>query len=87
MFDFFVMLSAIIIAQGLIIAGLTYLLIKVGVLPGKEILPSIRLMPARFRKDDPVYNCALYKDKGCSHVDGFLCNMPTCTMLKEYEDN
>lgn len=33
---------------------------------------------------DPVYNCKLYTDEGCSHVDGFLCDFPKCSMLKEY---
>jgi hypothetical protein len=27
---------------------------------------------------DPVRHCELYKDHGCSHVDGFLCNVDTC---------
>jgi hypothetical protein len=38
-------------------------------------------------KEDPVRHCAVYKDidnGSCSHVDGFLCNMKTCNILKEY---
>ena len=38
-------------------------------------------------KNDPVKNCAAYKDidnGSCAHVDGFLCDMKTCTILKDY---
>lgn len=34
--------------------------------------------------NDPVYNCNLYEDKGCSHVDGMLCDFPQCSMNKNY---
>jgi hypothetical protein len=36
------------------------------------------------RENDPVYSCILYKDKGCSHVDGYLCDFPQCDMNAEY---
>jgi hypothetical protein len=26
----------------------------------------------------------VYKTEGCTHVDGFLCNMPTCTILENH---
>ena len=35
-------------------------------------------------KNDPVLHCELYKDKGCAHVDGMLCDYPDCSMNKEY---
>lgn len=35
-------------------------------------------------KNDPVKNCALFKDKGCAHVDGMLCDFPNCQMNEEY---
>ena len=28
--------------------------------------------------NDPVYNCEVYKNEGCSHVDGFLCDFEKC---------
>ena len=34
---------------------------------------------------DPVYECDLYKAKGCSHVDGFLCDFPECSMNNDYK--
>lgn len=46
---------------------------------------TLTLMLAhRNKKDDPVHHCSLYKDEGCAHVDGPLCDYPHCTMLKEY---
>lgn len=37
--------------------------------------------------NDPVKHCKLYKEFGCSHVDGMLCDFPKCSMLKEYEES
>lgn len=48
----------------------------------KEIL--IRFFRYFSRKNDPVHSCDLYKAKGCSHVDGMLCDFPECSMNKEY---
>ena len=38
------------------------------------------------RKDypDPVKECELYQDEGCSHVDGFLCDVENCSELQDY---
>lgn len=33
-------------------------------------------------KNDPVKKCTLYKEEGCSHVDGLLCDYPNCLMNK-----
>jgi hypothetical protein len=33
---------------------------------------------------DPVKHCDLYKDEGCAHVDGFLCDYETCEMRLDY---
>lgn len=41
----------------------------------------------KIHKNDPVRHCAAYKDidnGSCAHVDGFLCDMKTCTILKDY---
>jgi hypothetical protein len=35
---------------------------------------------------DSVTCCKVYKEIGCSHVDGFLCNMNTCSILGEYKN-
>jgi hypothetical protein len=34
---------------------------------------------------DPVKECLSYKERGCSHVDGMLCEMEDCGILKEYD--
>lgn len=34
--------------------------------------------------DDPVYHCPVFKKHGCSHVDGMLCDMKTCPILRAY---
>lgn len=34
---------------------------------------------------DPVKCCKLYKESGCSHVDGPLCNFDTCKERLEHE--
>lgn len=31
-------------------------------------------------KLDPVRHCQVYKHHGCSHVDGFLCDVKTCNI-------
>jgi len=39
---------------------------------------------------DPIKHCDLYKDEGCAHVDGLLCNVETCKErmehMKEYSE-
>jgi len=37
--------------------------------------------------NDPVGSCAVYKTQGCSHIDGMLCDMETCTILKSFIDD
>lgn len=29
---------------------------------------------------NPVLNCKVYRNCGCSHVDGPLCNLKTCAV-------
>ncbi|OQB40304.1 MAG: hypothetical protein BWY04_01393 [candidate division CPR1 bacterium ADurb.Bin160] len=35
-------------------------------------------------RNDPVFNCKMYKEQGCCHVDGILCDFPKCSMNEEY---
>jgi len=37
--------------------------------------------------NDPVKGCDVYKNIGCAHVDGFLCDYPNCSILKDYRMN
>jgi len=34
--------------------------------------------------NDPIKMCELYKHKGCSHVDGLLCDIDQCKELIDY---
>lgn len=36
------------------------------------------------RRRDPRYACDLYREQGCRHVDGELCDYPECPMLADY---
>lgn len=46
-----------------------------------------RVAIEKMRVSDPVYNCDLYKDQGCAHVDGPLCDFPKCSMLNDYRES
>lgn len=35
-------------------------------------------------RNDPVKDCAVYREIGCSHVDGILCDYPNCSIMKQY---
>lgn len=34
--------------------------------------------------NDPIKHCPVYKDHGCAHVDGYLCDYPNCSMMSDY---
>lgn len=38
----------------------------------------------RWRNSDPIKNCPVYKNEGCSHVDGLLCDFPNCDIYHDY---
>ncbi len=47
----------------------------------------VRLVTSMFESSsDPVKNCNLYKQIGCAHVDGYLCDMKTCSARKEFDE-
>ena len=33
---------------------------------------------------DPVKHCDVYKEDGCAHVDGYLCDFETCDIRLEW---
>lgn len=35
---------------------------------------------------DPLKRCEVYKQHGCAHVDGPLCDVETCSMVVENEN-
>jgi len=36
---------------------------------------------------DPLVHCMVYRTVGCAHVDGFLCDVRTCTITVDVEIN
>ena len=53
----------------------------------KIIIKRIKRFFFRLKNSDPLYHCLVWKNEGCSHVDGLLCDYPKCEMLKEYRKN
>lgn len=41
----------------------------------------------RFKNSDPIYNCPVYKNEGCAHVNGPLCVPSECNIVHKYLDN
>lgn len=49
-----------------------------------NIFKKIKRLYYRLRNSDPVKNCPVYREQGCSHVDGLLCFFPDCDIVHEY---
>lgn len=49
-----------------------------------DVLRIISELTIRLSKDDPVKNCEVHKEEGCTHVDGYLCEMETCDILENF---
>jgi hypothetical protein len=47
-------------------------------------LKKLSKLLREFKENDPLYSCRVFKDLGCSHIDGFLCDFPDCSMNKKY---
>ena len=52
----------------------------------EEAFPYDYWKAIKFLPYDPVKDCEVFKETGCSHVDGFLCNMDNCSTLKKYKN-
>ena len=48
-----------------------------------NIIKALKRLYYRFRNKDPIWNCEVYKEEGCSFVDGILCDYPNCKLLHE----
>jgi hypothetical protein len=35
-------------------------------------------------RKDPVKHCEVYRGIGCTHVDGYLCDMRTCDIRQKF---
>ena len=49
-----------------------------------ELVKRLKRFWYRWRNSDPVYHCPVYREEGCSHVDGMLCDFPNCQIYHEY---
>jgi hypothetical protein len=49
-----------------------------------NLLIRLRNDLVRTLRSDPVKYCELYRNEGCSHVDGLLCEMDTCKERRDY---
>lgn len=52
-----------------------------------KIINRLKRWYWRWRNSDPIRKCPVYKNEGCSHVDGLLCNFPNCSTYHEYMGN
>ncbi len=39
----------------------------------------------KLRSKDPVYNCVVYVNQGCAHVDGMVCDFDKCDIRLRFE--
>lgn len=51
-----------------------------------NIIKRIRRIWRKLRNSDPVYNCPVYKNEGCAHVDGPFCIPSDCKIVYNYLD-
>lgn len=52
-----------------------------------NIIKRIKRIWHRFKNSDPIYNCPVYKNEGCAHVDGPFCVLSECNIVRKYLDN
>ena len=53
-----------------------------------NLLNKLKRFYYKFKNSDPVKNCPVYLDKGCSHVDGPICPFPKeCNLVKDHLDS
>lgn len=50
-----------------------------------KLIIEILLAIVGYQETDPVKYCEVYKNSGCSHVDGMYCNFPDCEILIEFK--
>lgn len=52
-----------------------------------NIIKRIKRIYRRIYNGDPVYNCPVYKNEGCAHVDGPCCAFSDCEIVRKYLDH
>ena len=51
-----------------------------------ELIRLLKRFYYRLKNSDPVRSCPVYKQEGCSHVDGLCCDVRNCAILKKHMD-
>ncbi|MEE8043591.1 MAG: hypothetical protein V3T32_00480 [Thermodesulfobacteriota bacterium] len=51
----------------------------------KSFAWNIKKFFSDIKANDPIRSCDVYKTIGCAHVDGYLCDMKTCNILKDFK--
>lgn len=49
-----------------------------------NMIKFIKKIYYRIKNSDPVLKCPVYKNEGCSYVDGLYCDFPNCSILHKY---
>jgi hypothetical protein len=53
---------------------------------GERLWRSLKRFWYCLLNSDPVRHCPVYKEQGCAHVDGLLCNFPDCPVFRGFMD-
>lgn len=53
---------------------------EIGTVEEAEKFAKLRQM----KGGDPVKHCEVYRGIGCTHVDGYLCDMETCDIRQKF---
>ena len=54
---------------------------------GERLLCSLKRFWYCLLNSDPVRHCPVYREQGCAHVDGLLCNFPDCPVFRGFMDS
>ena len=52
----------------------------------RRLLRSLKRFWYCLLNSDPVRHCPVYREQGCAHVDGLLCNFPDCPVFRGIMD-
>lgn len=53
---------------------------------GERLWRSLKRFWYCLLNSDPVRHCPVYREQGCAHVDGLLCNFPDCPVFRGFMD-
>ena len=53
----------------------------------KRMINKLKRLYFKIKNSDPVIKCDYYKEVGCSFVDGFGCDIKTCSTNRIYKES